>query len=67
MGDMADFINNDYGEFYESDNHKDAVIYRYCGGGGFHWEKLARGWRLYTSSGELHECRKYALSMAKQR
>lgn len=36
------------------------VTCKYCGIGGFHWQRTASGWRLADDEGELHLCRTLA-------
>lgn len=39
---------------------------KYCGRGGYHWKQTEQGWRLFTSNGRMHSCKKYhQLGMSK--
>jgi hypothetical protein len=39
----------------------------YCGLGGLHWAKEGQRWRLFSESGELHDCMTGILSPKKNR
>lgn len=37
---------------------------RHCLCGGLHWQQTEKGWRLFTSQGEIHHCSRYRRPLA---
>jgi hypothetical protein len=62
MGDMADMqmYEDPYGEEYEQrlDEGPPLIGCRRCGEGGLVWQETSEGFRLYTTEGERHVCRR---------
>lgn len=58
MGEMAEYYDDRYSDFDESDD-TEGVVCKRCGRDGLEWNHNYLGWRLYEPvSGDLHECTK---------
>jgi hypothetical protein len=60
MGDMADWINEDFDwDDFNSPDHD--TFCKYCHRGPFDWKLTDKGWRLFTQEREIiHSCKAYS-------
>jgi hypothetical protein len=43
---------------YDDDGYTREITCKFCEQEGLHWEETDRGWRLFSSNGKQHFCRK---------